>query len=161
VVLEASHAQIDALLAGKQKTELSALDKLKAHKRGPVESGVSIRGTAGVLRELARALRAPAPTSPPKTREIAAEASAPPLVKKRDRVRTADGRYIKGARRGAARAAPAPSLSSLAPAAVASTDRVAFALQNLRAFLEAGLARAADASDDVLLTLHPGEVLRG
>ena len=161
VVIEGTAADLAALLAG--KTELSALDKLKAQKKG-VRSTLAVRGKPAALRALVDAL-APKHEKRATAREIGAEAGAI-KGKKRDRVRTIDGRYIKGMRSGATKERAPPSApvaaSVLGAQTSAPTDRTGFALQNLATFVRAGLERAGGASDDdTMLVIAPGEVRRG
>lgn len=169
LVVEGAQAELEHLLTGKQKKELSAKDKLT--REGDVPT-ILVRAPASALRALVRAVRPAASTKRGPAREVAVEASAPALQaarKKRDRVRTADGRYIKGSRPGGPAGPSArSSTTSVAPppgrvvgeARSGATDRVSFALQNLAAWIEAGLARAGDAGDDEVLTLVPGDVRR-
>ena len=163
VVITGTVADLDALFAGKQKTELSALDKLKAAKRTN-HATLVIRGRASMLRALVRALSPRASAVKGASKEIGAEASAP-IKKKRDRVRTISGRYIKGARAGASTSsastmAPALPAGAIGAEARAPADRTGFALQNLMAFVDAGLQRAGDVDDNALLAVLPGEVRR-
>ena len=192
IVIHARAADLEALLAGRQKTELSALDKLRAQKhRAPAHETVTVRGRASALRALVRALRPVASASTSSAsrgaRDIGAEAGVAPKRKARDRVRRAGGGYIKGRKSVAPPlGAGAGSKSALAPMATARAaanaggavlsdtrappaDRAAFAMQNLAAFVEAGLARAAltglvsvdvDVDVDVVLVIAPGEVRR-
>ncbi len=168
VVVVASDTELDALLAGKQKTELSALDKLKRQKTTGGED-VSVRGTTAALRALVRALTPGAGPQRKAAREIGAESSSLPRGKRPDRVRRQGGGYIKGFLPGhkSAPAAPAPGVVVDAGRA-APSDRVQFALGNLRGFIEAGLARAGALEDDdgagdgegAVLVIVPGEVRR-
>ena len=191
VVIEASDTELDALLAGKQKSELSPLDRLKAEKAArtmgvELNFGVVVRGNAGDLRALVVALT-PKAERARVAKDIGAEAGSTPRAKRPDRVRRADGRYIKGRPSGrrsmssaqAAQAqAQAQAQTSAAAASVAAAqaagvvdtsrkvpaDRVDFALANLRGFVEAGLTRLAKlgpVDEDDALTIKPGEVRRG
>lgn len=165
VVIEGTAADLAALLAG--KTELSALDKLKAQKKG-ARSTLAVRGKPAALRALVDALAPKLEKARATAREIGAEAGALPARKKRDRVRTIDGRYIKGMRSGGTKERAAPSApvasSALGAPTSAPTDRTGFALQNLAAFVRAGLERAGfggATDDDTMLVIAPGEVRRG
>lgn len=146
VVIEGTDDDVNNLFAGKRTSSLR------------------VRGHASSLRALLLALRPQADTRKQGTRELGTEASAPALRKKRDRVRTADGRYIKGTREGATTttksAAPAAASTLLAPPKTAPTDRTSFALQNFAAWLDAGLRRV-DASDDDFIVVEAGEASRG
>lgn len=169
LVVEGTQAELEHLLTGKQKMELSAKDKLA---RQADVSTLVVRAPASALRALVRAVRPAAGKQKTPAREVATEASARPLPRaprKRDRVRTVDGRYIKGSRPGAPAGPSAPSsMTTVAPppgrvvgeARSGATDRVSFALQNLAAWVEGGLARATDAGDAEMLTLVPGDVRR-
>lgn len=166
IVVEGSAADLEALLAGRQKAELSVLDKLKAQKRG-AQPAIAVRGRAAALRALVDALAPKHDKARANAREIGAEASAL-KGKKRDRVRTIDGRYIKGLRSDGARDRAPPSAPVASSVVVghkgAATDRTGFALQNLAAFVGAGLERAGrrdssdhdDDDDDAVLVLAPG-----
>jgi hypothetical protein len=168
LVLQGSQAALDALLAGKQKTRLSALDKLRQQRSGEkgVESGagIALRASASSLRELVRALRPDVEAKRGTSREVGAEASAPALRKRRDRVRTAEGRYIKGYRPDAEAETRAERSTGarpeLAGAGSPPADRTTFALKNLARWVEAGLDHAADAGADEMLVLSPGGVQR-
>ena len=155
VVVVGTAAELSALLAGKHKTELSPLDKLKAHKHG-AGAPLAVQGRPAALRALVAALLPKREQTRASARDISAESD---VVKapKRDRVRTASGRYIKGARasgpREGARALP-PTTSSAARGC-AAVDRTSFAMHNLAAFVSAGLARAGSVHDDVLVN-SPG-----
>ena len=143
-------ADVDALLAGKLKTELDALDRL----RRTTTRATTVRGRAAALRALALALT-PKTAAPARgARDVAHEA---PARQRKDRVRRA-GRYIKG--RGAAVSAPAGAGVPPASAAAPAMTRAAFALANLRTFVDAGLARVQDVDDDATIAIGPGEVKR-
>lgn len=154
VIVEGTQADIEALLAGKQKTELNALDKMKAAKRGGDVASLSVRGTLDALRSFVNAV-APRDKSASGAKDVATEAGAVPLAKEADGMRLPNGRYVKG-RPAGRRAAPAaaPSAASKASSNVVgaqkagATDRVAFAVQNVAAFVSAGVARIESAADD-------------
>ena len=158
VVVEGTQADIEALLAGKQKSELNALDRMKAAKRGADAAPLSVRGTLESLRAFVNAV-APRDKGATGAKDVAAEAGAVPLAKEADGMRLPNGRYVKGRPAGRRAAAPAPASSaSKASSNVVgaqkggATDRVAFAVQNLATFIGAGVVRADSAegagSDD-------------
>lgn len=114
------------------------------------------------MRDLVRAAR-PSITTTTRTRELGAEAAAPRLRKKRDLVRTPDGRYIKGFRPGGAvaKTSVGPQTNVVGESrAAAPADRVSFAVRNLAGWIEAGLARVSGAGDDEVIELSPGDVQR-
>lgn len=160
IVVETTGPGLDALCAGKLKLDGSPTD---AATRSTSTPALVVRGGAGALRQLLRAARPLSVMKKGVVREVGAEASALALRRKRDRVRTADGRYIKGTVAGGAqRRVPSPMPAAfVAPPHTGGGDRLSFALQNVARFLDVGLARAADAPDDVMLALRPGEVERG
>jgi hypothetical protein len=170
IVIAASDADLDALFAGRQKTELNALEKL----RGAPPSSLAIRGSAAALAELVAALSPKKHAAPSlhRTREIGAEAGAQFRGRSADRVKR-NGRYIKGIRPGgrtrtastASSASSSASSSAWVEASSVPADRVQFALSNLRNFIEAALRKTAattSAGDDDWMTLviTPGEVRR-
>lgn len=153
VIVEGTQADIETLLAGKQKTELNALDKMKAAKRGGDVASLSVRGTLEALRNFVSAT-ATRDKSASGAKDVATEAGAVPQAKEADGMRLPNGRYVKGrpAGRRAAKA-PAPSASKASSNVVGAqkagaTDRVAFAVQNVAAFVSAGVARIESAGDD-------------
>jgi hypothetical protein len=158
--VETSLAGLESLLQGKAKTEEAPAWRRK--KSGaPV---LVVRAPKRVLQSLA-ALALTTEKKPSAAREIAAEKDAGVRSrKKRDRVRSHEGRLIKGVVRGS----PPPPLDE-APAAAApvaagtaaATDRVEFAVNNLARFARAVLARVEDAPDDTVITFADGEVSRG
>lgn len=171
VIVEGTQADIEALLAGKQKSELNALDKLKAAKRGPdaASTGVVVRGSLDALRSFVNAT-ATRDKSASGAKDIGAEAGAVPRAKEADGMRLPNGRWVKG-RPAGRRTTPAPTPSSASKASSnvvgaqkgGATDRVAFAVQNVAAFVSAGVARIESSGDDHASAwiITAGEARRG
>lgn len=142
VLVEGPTLLLEAVLAG--KAPRGDADRLR------------LSGRLADLRSLVRALRPPAPAQRGPSREVGAEATAPGARRKRDRVRTAEGRYIKGVVLDAPPddGLPTPRRTAvLVDARAAPVDRLSFALQNLAAFLDVNLALAPDTGDDELVVI--------
>lgn len=172
VIVEGTQADIEALLAGKQKTELNALDKLKAAKRNDgAAAGVVVRGTRESLRAFLSAV-APRDKSASAAKEVASEKGIVPQAKVADTMRLPNGRIVKG-RAGGRRAQTAPAAAPSTPKASVvgaqksgATDRISFAVQNVAGFINAGLARLEGEGEGKdgqggTLILGVGEVRRG
>jgi hypothetical protein len=170
VIIEGTQADIEALLAGKQKSELSALDKLKAAKHGAESAGVLVRGTLEALRGFVNAVAPREGKAGGGAKDVASEAGAVPRAPEPDTMRLPNGRIVKG-RAGGRRAAAAPVPTSAPKTSVVgaqkggATDRVAFAVQNLAGFVAAGLARVeseqASQADGATWILGVVEARRG
>jgi hypothetical protein len=151
VTIAGTARDIEALLLGKARAP-STLERLKARGAAPGGAGAVVRGTFGALEELARAAQPRDERVSGGAREIGAEAGAPSLRRKRDRMKLG-GRYIKGVSREM-HAAPEPVVKpTVFSRSAGAPDPVSFGLANLGRFVAAGVARADErgaALDDVV-----------
>jgi hypothetical protein len=140
VVIEGSAEDLEALLAGKLNKSRGALDRVTAG----ATDGPLVKGSPSSLRALVSALT-PQQRVPLTAKDIGDEMNAA-MATKRDRMRTIDGRYIKGMRATKESAPPsAPVLGAVLGGPVtAPMDRAGIALQNLAAFVNAGLLGVSD-----------------